>query len=606
MDFYLQQTDDKIEIVLKELSQDFDVKFSQSGIPLCVKKADSFLVERKDGSAKINYENISDVFVGLRYLMQTEGDFSLSPKKKIENLSVMCDCSRNSVMSVKQVKRFIRHLALMGYNQLMLYTEDTYEVDGEPYFGHLRGSYTKTELKELDKYALDFGITLIPCIQTLAHLEGLRNWTAEYRKVFDCGNILLVGDERVYQMIDNMFKTLRECFTTDIINVGMDEAWLLGAGNYLANNGYEERYDIMLKHLKRVIELAKKYRFNAVMWSDMFMRVVSKSKTDYFNDEPISQEFYDGVPTGMDLIYWDYYHDDVAHYERMIDRHLGFKRDVWFAGSTFTSYRLSADNVRALKCMIPAFSACINKGINNFLVTQWGDDGGECSMFSSLRSLMKMASLNYGEDDNCYEAAFSVVSGGYTVEEFSTLDFFNDRYLFYNDCFVGKYNTAIEKGYEKNYIKFAERLDPVTKKNKKFKYLFEARKAYCEVMQLKSNLGNATRAAYEKGKPELKKMIKVYKLLIKRLNKFYKLLRAQWLLENKPSGFEIQDVRIGGMICRLKDCIDRIKEYIAGKAENIPELETKLLDVFGDKENVSWQMMEESVYYKDMVSVNFI
>ena len=35
----------------------------------------------------------------------------------------------------------------------MLYTEDTYEVDNEPYFGYMRGRYSADELRELDDYA---------------------------------------------------------------------------------------------------------------------------------------------------------------------------------------------------------------------------------------------------------------------------------------------------------------------------------------------------------------------------------------------------------------------------------------------------------------------
>lgn len=50
----------------------------------------------------------------------------------------------------------------MGYNTLMLYTEDTYEVDGQPYFGYMRGRYSKAELRELDDYAAEKGMELIP------------------------------------------------------------------------------------------------------------------------------------------------------------------------------------------------------------------------------------------------------------------------------------------------------------------------------------------------------------------------------------------------------------------------------------------------------------
>lgn len=40
----------------------------------------------------------------------------------------MVDCSRNAVLLVKSAKNLLRKMALMGYNMLQLYTEDTYEV----------------------------------------------------------------------------------------------------------------------------------------------------------------------------------------------------------------------------------------------------------------------------------------------------------------------------------------------------------------------------------------------------------------------------------------------------------------------------------------------
>ena len=92
-------------------------------------------------------------------------------KKAFDSLGVMIDMSRNAVMSVDGLKRFLPLLKKMGYNCVMLYTEDTYEVDGEPYFGYMRGRYSKAEMKELDAFAASIGITMIPCIQTLAHLE---------------------------------------------------------------------------------------------------------------------------------------------------------------------------------------------------------------------------------------------------------------------------------------------------------------------------------------------------------------------------------------------------------------------------------------------------
>ena len=55
----------------------------------------------------------------------------------------------------------------MGYNTLYIYTEDTYEVEDLPYFGYLRGAYTKEEVNEIVEFASGFGIEIVPSIQTL-------------------------------------------------------------------------------------------------------------------------------------------------------------------------------------------------------------------------------------------------------------------------------------------------------------------------------------------------------------------------------------------------------------------------------------------------------
>ena len=65
---------------------------------------------------------------------------------------LMVDCSRNAVMNLTALKRFVKVISALGYDTLMLYTEDTYEVDGEPYFGHQRGRFSKAELKEADAF----------------------------------------------------------------------------------------------------------------------------------------------------------------------------------------------------------------------------------------------------------------------------------------------------------------------------------------------------------------------------------------------------------------------------------------------------------------------
>ena len=138
-------------------------------------------------------------FRGLNYLLHhLEENFELEETSYFKKNGFMLDCSRNAVATVQTVKKLIQIMAKAGMNQLFLYTEDTYEVPGFPYFGTYRGRYSQEELREMDNYAALFGIELIPCIQTLSHLvRNFLKWP-EAEPLKDSSDILLVGSEKVY------------------------------------------------------------------------------------------------------------------------------------------------------------------------------------------------------------------------------------------------------------------------------------------------------------------------------------------------------------------------------------------------------------------------
>src|SRR5699024_5173996 len=167
---------------------------------------------------------------------------------------VMLDASRNAVLTVDGIKDMLRKMAIMGLNTLMVYTEDTYEVDDYPYFGYMRGRYTEKELKLCDEYATHLGIEMIPCIQTLAHLtEALKwNYAIELR---DTADILLAGEQKTYDFLEKIIKAASKPFKSNRIHIGMDEAHQLSLGKYLDKHGYEERFSIMNRNLKEVVPI---------------------------------------------------------------------------------------------------------------------------------------------------------------------------------------------------------------------------------------------------------------------------------------------------------------------------------------------------------------
>ena len=175
-------------------------------------------------------------------------------KSVFKKFGPMMDCSRNAVMKVESIKKYIDICKDLDYNCFYLYIEDTYEIPGEPYFGYARGRYSVEELKQINAYGNEKGVEVIPCIQTLAHLNAIFK-LGHYNAVRDCNDILLIGEEKVYELIDKMFAVMSECFDTRNINIGMDEAHMVGKGKYYDKHGDKDRTELLLEHLVRVAEI---------------------------------------------------------------------------------------------------------------------------------------------------------------------------------------------------------------------------------------------------------------------------------------------------------------------------------------------------------------
>ena len=235
-------------------------------------------------------------------------------------LGIMLDCSRDAVMTVEHLKGYLDHLAILGYNMAMLYTEDTYRVAGEPMFGFMRGAYTQDEIREIDDYAASLGIELIPCIEALGHMEQIFKW-GKYADIRDLHGILLVDEKKTYALIEKMVAFWAGCVRSKRIHLGMDEAHGLGTGAHEKRFGKESAFDIINRHLKKCCAICKKYGLKPMIWSDMYFRIGSKTNNYYDLESQPSEEVVKGVPKKLELVYWDYYHAEQDFYEKFIEKH---------------------------------------------------------------------------------------------------------------------------------------------------------------------------------------------------------------------------------------------------------------------------------------------
>ncbi len=509
--------------------------------------------------------------------------------KKFETLGVMMDLSRNAVTNVQSIKRFLSVIRKMGYNTVFLYTEDTYVVDNEPYFGYMRGAYTKDELREIDDYAYSIGIEAIPCIQTLAHLNAYKRWKAV---PYDYDDILLTDDERTYRLITNMFKTLKQCFRTKRIHVGMDEAHMLGRGQHLDIHGYEHSSTVISRHLDKVSEIAKEFDYDILIWSDMYIRCWNNG--NYYPELPgkhFPKEIVDSLPENVIPVYWDYYHSEEKYFSDMIKLHKELSPESWFAGGVWRWRGHLPLNQYSFDTMGPAIKACVKNKVKNIFMTLWGDDGGECSFFSLLPGLLFVAEYAKGNFDmDKIKAKFKRIVG-VDFDDFMLLDKPNRldlnpknpvnpaKYMLYSDYFNGFLDYTVVPGGNEKYREYEKELSSVAKKTKKYHDIFNTAAKLCSVLSIKYELGVKTRAAYLKGdKEELLRLAnEEYSELEKRITAFHKAYEKQWFSENKTNGFDVQDLRLGGLLQRTKSCRKRLLDYTSGKIDRIEELDSEIL-----------------------------
>ena len=506
----------------------------------------------------------------------------------MKRFGTMLDMSRNAVMKPSEVKNFAKILKSFGYNMIQLYTEDTYEVDGEPYFGYMRGRYTKEELSDIVSYCESIDVEVIPCIQTLAHL-GLIFRNSDYAKIRDTADILLVGDERTYEFIENMFKTVKQVFKSKYIHIGMDEAHMLGLGKYLDLHGYRNRFDILNEHLERVIVIAEKYGLTPIMWSDMFFRLANHGA--YFSkDDIITDEIVKKCPKGVELVYWDYIHEEKEFYDNMIAQHKKFDRPVWFAGGAWCWNGFAPLNKWSIDTMTPAMNACAENEIENVFITMWGDNGKECSFYSLLPVLFKIRKNYEGiTDDEEIKKLFKETTGE-DYDQMMSLDLPNrvapdnlrrsnvSKVMLYNDPLIGIFDSAVNECAPADYKAHAKTLYEYAKESN-YAYIFECEAALCELLSVKYDLGMRARTAYARGdKAVLGAIVKDFEKARELLEVFYQKFKTLWMKENKPFGFEIQDIRFGGLKQRLITAKEKIAAYINGEIDTIEEYEVELLD----------------------------
>ena len=165
-----------------------------------------------------------------------------------------------------------------------------------------------------------------------------------------------------------------------------------------------------------------------------------------------------------------------------------------------------------------------------------------------------------------------------------------NRYVFYQDILCPILDQHMTPEQDKpHFANAAKTLSEIKDKAGIYAYLFETQAQLNAILSSKVDVGRRIREAYHADDKDGLKQIAREELpkLRSEIENFHELFSHQWLKENKVFGLDTVDIRIGGLLQRIKRAESRIEDYLAGSISRIDELEVEILpftDFYADKD----------------------
>ncbi len=571
---------------LKILEEDLGYVLGNTGMRIHCTQAQMLSVVSDGSSVELSWQTPVQFYRALSLIPRPLVSCSIQEQARFQSVGPMIDCSRNAVIKPETIRFLLRKMALMGLNLGMVYTEDTYEVPEQPFFGYKRGRYQIQELRELDDYADLLGIELCPCIQTLGHMKQVLHWPV-FQNYRDNEEILLADDEKTYELLEQMIRAASAPYRSKKIHLGMDEAFGVGLGAHLQRFGYEDPHAIMGRHLSRVLEITDKYGLEAMIWSDMYFHLDGHS---YYSPEIPSENSIKAVDPRVTLVYWDYYHHKEQDYDAMLKKHALFNAPTVFAGGLWNWYGPAIDYPIAIANTVPALKSCMKAKIPLVIATMWGDDGAESNILSTLLGLQLYAEITYHGDyfpeqvadrfARCCDAdakAFLDISLLNVVPGIvSNSDHPSNvcKLLLYQDPLVQLFEADTKDLPMSSYFsELVPKYAQYARENPAYHLLFDFCAALALTLSLKCRWHEKAADTVRAGDRE------TAAILAEDLNATMDAAEALritwrklWDSTNKPYGFEVIDARMGGVRARLATAQEKMDSFAKGQVDDIPEL----------------------------------
>ena len=525
------------------------------------------------------------------------GDFEITESAAFETVSCMIDLSFGAPLSVASLKEYFETLALFGYNQVLMYLEDMYEIPSRPYFGYLRGRYTDKELRELDDYAFGLGIELVACMQTLGHLSAYLAWQ-EAAPLRENNAVLLPDSDKTYEFIEQMLVASTSSFRSKRVHIGCDESHGVGMGNYLKTHKLTPQIDIFVNHINKVAEICKRLGLRPMMWHDMLFALSSVSYSNYDSSVDLTATLEGRLDPSLEIVMWHYGQSPGCE-EFMVDKFRAIGKSPMVAGNAHIWKSPLPDNYLSSRITEITLDICKRKKVSEVCNTVWAYASTIYQL--AYLDLCRFGELSYRDDARDLKSRFEHLTGqSYdavmrmsdlsslydTPEAIASPSYSNNnqggRYLNSDIAINVLAKEMIEHPRTEYYRNAADFLLPYLEKSRgdKWEFLYTFAHGIFAMLAAKCEIVEKLTAAYKASDRETLAHIRDvllphYAGMIDTVADAHSYHKDFYL---KPFGGEMRDAFYGGRKERARTLIRRIGLYLDGLIPSLEELEVDYLD----------------------------
>jgi hypothetical protein len=284
---------------LKVIEGEWLPQHGDRGIYLMIRPTPMTDVRRKDGyiltidkdQVVLSGNSPSGLFYGLQTLDQLIEQYGnelpaleIMDEPDFAYRGIFHDVARGKVAKLETLKWLVDLAAGWKCNQFQLNVEHNFAFAFDPEIARDSSPLTVEEIKELDRYAKDRRVDLVPALQVFGHMGHILSMP-KYRQLAEIelekewedmdwndrmrGATLNPNDPESRELVRKMLADFLPAFSSDFFNANADETFDLGRGK---NKELAEQVGsgrIYLEFISFLNDLVKQYDKRMMMWGDV-------------------------------------------------------------------------------------------------------------------------------------------------------------------------------------------------------------------------------------------------------------------------------------------------------------------------------------------------